>query len=96
MPPEQAQAPQAMHHLGSGIWSQIRRTSIAILYVMVPQMNMKSAWCGVYRFTSAPKREISYREQAVAMYSMAQHEVPIGIGQREDCCTQLIAASAVV
>ena len=47
MPPEHAQAPQAMHHLGSGIWSQIRRTSIAILYVMVPQMNMKSAWCGV-------------------------------------------------
>ncbi len=31
MPPEEAQAPMAMHHFGSGIWSQMRLTARAIL-----------------------------------------------------------------
>jgi hypothetical protein len=43
--------------------------------------------------TSAPKREISNRDAAVAINSIAQQANPIGIGQSEFFRTQLSAAS---
>ena len=46
--------------------------------------------------TSAPKREMSNRELAAAINSMAQQASPIGIGHREFLRIQFIAASIVV
>ena len=46
--------------------------------------------------TSAPKRAISKRLEAVAMSSIAQQAKPIGMGHMELLRTQLIAASTVV
>ena len=46
--------------------------------------------------TSAPKREISKREEAVAISSIAQQASPMGIGQSEFLRIQLIAASSFV
>ncbi len=43
--------------------------------------------------TSMPKREMSKREEAVAMSSMAQQARPMGMGQREFLRIQLMAAS---
>src|SRR5207248_709368 len=96
MPPVEAQAPMAMHHLGSGIWSQIRRTANAILYVTVPATIMQSAWRGEKRITSDPKREISKRLAPTAINSIAQQAKPIGIGHTEFLRNQFNAASTVV
>ena len=57
---------------------------------------MTSHWRGEKRITSAPKREISKREAAVAISSMAQQASPIGIGQREFFCIHFMAASTRV
>lgn len=46
--------------------------------------------------TSMPKREMSKREEAVAMSSMAQQASPMGMGQREFFRIQLMAASTRV
>src|ERR1043166_3159220 len=54
---------------------------------------MTSHWRGEKRITSAPKREISKREAAVAISSIAQQASPIGIGQSEFLRTQFNAAS---
>ena len=54
---------------------------------------MTSHWRGENRITSAPKRDMSKREAAVAINSMAQQASPMGIGQREFLRTQLSAAS---
>src|SRR5215469_16243748 len=96
MPPVEAHAPIAMHHLGSGIWSQIRLTDSAILYVTVPATIMQSDWRGEKRITSDPNREMSNRLAPTAINSMAQHARPIGIGQTEFLRNQLRAASTVV
>src|ERR1700684_2797030 len=96
MPPLEAQAPMAMHHLGSGICSQIRFTDNAILYVTVPATIMQSAWRGENRITSEPKREISNRLAPAAINSMAQHARPIGMGQTEFLRNHARAESTVV
>src|SRR5207237_10910923 len=57
---------------------------------------MTSHWRGENRITSAPNREISNRESAVAINSIAQQARPIGIGQSEFCRTQFRAASSRV
>jgi hypothetical protein len=62
--------------------------------VTVPATIITSAWRGENRMTSAPKREISKREDEAAMSSIAQQARPIGIGQREWLRIQLIAASS--
>src|SRR5882724_5462783 len=93
MPPVEAHAPMAITHLGSGICSYIRFTASAILYVTVPATIITSHWRGEKRITSAPNREISNRDAAVAINSMAQQASPIGIGQSEFFRTQLSAAS---
>jgi hypothetical protein len=54
---------------------------------------MTSHWRGENRITSAPKREISKRAEAVAISSIAQQARPIGIGQSEFLRVQFIAAS---
>src|SRR5512134_323667 len=83
MPPDEAQAPIEMHHFGCGIWSQIRRMTGASLNGTRPAQMSTSAWRGENDCRSIPKRAMSNRLAAVAMYSMAQHAVPKGMGQRE-------------
>ena len=46
--------------------------------------------------TSAPNREISNRDEAVAINSMAQQARPIGIGHNEFFRIQFMAASTRV
>src|SRR6202022_2466264 len=93
MPPDEAQAPMAITHLGSGVWSQIRLTARAILSVTVPATIMTSDCLGENRITSAPNRAKSNRAHAVANISIAQQARPIGIGQREFFRIQLMHAS---
>ncbi len=47
-----------------------------------PAQIKTSAWRGEKLMRSMPKREMSNRDAAVAMNSMAQHAVPNGIGHR--------------
>src|SRR3569623_1395541 len=96
MPPLLAHAPMAMHHFGSGIWSQMRFTASAILYVTVPATIITSLWRGEKRNTSTPKRERSYREQAAAIISIAQQASHMDMGQSEFLRIQLLAASSLV
>ncbi len=74
----------------------MRRRCGAILYVTVPATIMQSAWRGEKRKTSAPKRAMSKRLEAVAISSMAQQASPMGIGHTELARIQLITASARV
>ena len=78
-----------MHHLGSGIWSQMRFSTGAILSVTVPATIIRSDWRGLGRKTSAPKRAISKREVTEAIISMAQQAKPKVSGQRDDLRAQL-------
>ena len=78
-----------MHHLGSGIWSQMRFRTGAILSVTVPATIMRSDCRGLGRKTSAPKRAISKREVLAAIISMAQQAKPNVSGQMEDSRAQL-------
>lgn len=78
-----------MHHLGSGIWSQMRFRTGAILRVTVPATIMRSDWRGLGRKTSAPKRAMSKREVLAAIISMAQQARPNVSGQMDDSRAQL-------
>src|SRR4029079_9854556 len=88
-PPTEEQAPIEIHHFGSGIWSQIRLSTGAILRVTVPATIMRSDCRGLGRNTSAPKRAISKRDVEDAIISMAQHARPNVMGQRADLRAQL-------
>src|SRR5687768_13922126 len=88
-PPEIAQAPIAMQYFGSGIWFQMRTIWGTIFLVTVPGTIRRSAWRGLARITSMPKRERSKREAAVAAISMKQQAVPNISGQIEDLRLQL-------
>src|SRR3990172_7957013 len=96
MPPEDAQAPIEMHHLGCGIWSQIFRITGASLKGSRPAQISTSAWRGEYARRSIPKREMSNRLAAVAMNSIAQQAVPNIIGQSELARDQLTRSSSRV
>src|SRR5215217_4418959 len=96
MPPDEAQAPIEMHHLGCGIWSQIRRMTGASLNGSRPAQISTSAWRGEKLWRSIPNRAMSNRLAAVAMYSMAQQAVPNGIGQSELLRAQLVRKSSRV
>src|SRR5215208_6769007 len=85
-----------MHHLGCGIWSQIRRITGASLNGRRPAQISTSAWRGEKLWRSIPNRAMSNRLAAVAMYSMAQQAVPNGIGQSELLRAQLVRESSVV
>src|ERR1039457_5931755 len=72
-----------MHHFGSGIWSQMRFRTGAILSVTVPATIMRSDCRGLGRKTSAPKRAISKRDVLAAIISMAQQAKPNVRGQMQ-------------
>src|ERR687898_1318272 len=93
MPPDDAQAPMEMDHLGCGIWSQTRRMTGASLNGSRPAQMSTSAWRGENACRSIPNRAMSNRLAAVAMYSMAQHAVPNGIGHSELARAQLVRKS---
>src|SRR3954462_14715650 len=57
---------------------------------------MQSDWRGEKRMTSAPKRAMSNRLEAVAISSIVQQARPIGMGHIEFVRIQLMAESAVV
>src|SRR5215469_12085332 len=88
-PPTLEHAPIEMHHFGSGIWSQMRFSTGAILSVTVPATIMRSDCRGLGRNTSAPKRAISNREVLDAIISMAQQASPNVSGHNEDFRAQL-------
>src|ERR671933_1811592 len=96
MPPVEAQAPIEMHHFGCGIWSQIRRITGASLNGSRPAQISTSACRGEKLCRSIPNRAMSNRLAAVAMYSMAQHAVPNGIGHSELARAQLVRKSSRV
>src|SRR6266542_714194 len=96
MPPVEAQAPIEIDHLGCGIWSQMRRITGASLNGSRPAQISTSAWRGEKLWRSIPKRAMSNRLAAVAMYSMAQQAVPNGIGQSELLRAQLARKSSRV
>ena len=85
-----------MDHLGCGIWSQIRRITGASLNGSRPAQISTSAWRGEKDWRSMPKRAMSNRLAAVAMYSMAQQAVPKGIGHSELARAQLARKSSRV
>src|SRR5438132_12790047 len=80
-PPVEAHAPIAMHHFGSGIWSQTRLMIGAIFKVGVPETIIRSDWRGLGRKTPAPKRSMSNRDAPVAIISIAQQARPNVMGQ---------------
>src|SRR5262249_1809706 len=86
----------AMHHFGSGIWSQTRLIMGAIFRVGVPATIIKSDWRGLGRKTPAPKRSMSNRDAPVAIISIAQQAKPKVIGQSADLRAQLKTKSTVV
>src|SRR5262249_45335676 len=74
----------------------MRRITGAILRVTVPAMIMRSACRGEARNTPAPKRSKSYRDDEVAIISMAQQASPNVIGHKADFRDQLTTASILV
>src|SRR5947209_11728716 len=71
-------------HLGSGICSQRRRRRGPILTDTVPATIIKSAWRGLERKTSEPKRERSYcGAEAEAIISITQQANPYPNGQTD-------------
>src|SRR6266571_4275495 len=62
----------------------MRRMIGAILRVTVPATIIRSDWRGDARKTPAPKRSMSYRDDTVAIISMAQHASPNVLGQSEE------------
>src|ERR1700685_3877225 len=68
----------------------------AILFDQRPALIIRSDWRGEPRMTSAPKREISYREPIIDIISMAQQAKPKLMGQIEFLRAQLIAMLTVV
>jgi hypothetical protein len=67
----------------------MRLTTGAIFSVTVPATIIKSAWRGLGRKTSAPKRAMSNRDVVEAIISMAQHANPKVSGHSEDLRAQL-------
>src|SRR5437016_12178461 len=85
-----------MHHLGSGICSQMRLSTGDILRVTVPATIMRSDWRGLGRNTSAPNRAMSKRDVVLAIISIAQQASPKVSGQSADLRAQLKTWSTVV
>src|SRR5918995_1702980 len=74
----------------------MRRSTGAILRESRPATIIRSDCRGDARNTSAPNRAISYREQLIAIISMAQHAKPNVHGQIADRRAQLTTFSTVV
>src|SRR5262245_10431497 len=74
----------------------MRRITGAILRVTVPAIIMRSDCRGEARKTPAPKRSKSYRDEEVAIISMAQQARPNVIGHKADFRDQFTTASRLV
>src|SRR4051812_2849749 len=74
----------------------MRLSTGAIFRERRPAMIIRSAWRGDARNTSAPNRAMSYREQLIAIISMAQHARPKVTGQIADFLAQWTTFSTVV
>src|SRR4026209_358790 len=74
----------------------MRRITGAILRVTVPAMIIRSACRGEARKTPAPNRSRSYRDETVAIISIAQHARPNVIGHKADFRDQFTTASRLV
>src|SRR3954471_3304979 len=85
-----------MHHLGSGIWSQIRWRTGIIFMTTRPATIIRSHCRGLNRMTSAPNRAMSNRLAPTAISSIPQQAVANGIGQRLYLRHQLTTESSVV
>jgi len=85
-----------MHHLGSGIWSQIRCKTGIIFITTRPATIIRSHCRGLNRITSAPNRAMSNRLAPTAISSMPQHAVANGIGQRLYLRHQLTTGWAMI
>src|SRR5215218_8872892 len=74
----------------------MRRNTGAILRDTRPETIITSAWRGLARKTSEPKRARSWRESVVAIISMAQQARPKVAGHRLDLRAQLTSESSRV
>src|SRR5438445_9640129 len=74
----------------------MRRSAGAILRDRRPATIIKSDCRGLPRNTSAPKRAMSYREQLIAIISIAQHARPNVTGQIDDRRAHCTIFSTVV
>src|SRR5438445_1176634 len=74
----------------------MRRSAGAILRDRRPATIIKSDCRGLPRNTSAPKRAMSYREQLIAIISIAQHASPKVTGQIDDRRAHCTIFSTVV
>jgi hypothetical protein len=60
-----------------------------------PETIITSAWRGLARNVSAPKRERSFRDETVFIISMAQHARPNVAGHKLDLRAQLTTESSL-
>src|SRR6478736_6217869 len=74
----------------------MRRRAGAIFRERRPATIIRSDWRGLPRKTSAPNRAMSYREQLIAIISMAQQARPNVTGQIADFRAQWTTFSTVV
>src|SRR5918993_2680904 len=74
----------------------MRRSTGAILRETGPETIITSAWRGLARNTSEPKRARSWRESVVAIISMAQQARPKVAGHKLDLRAQLTSESSRV
>ena len=74
----------------------MRRTAGAIFHVSVPETISRSAWRGVARITSIPKRATSKRDMAEAIISKTQQARPNATGQTAERRPQFRRASTDV
>src|SRR5947209_4245053 len=84
-----------MTHLGSGICSQRWRRRGAILTETVPATIIRSAWRGLARKTSEPKRAISYwGADAAAIISKPQQASAYINGQTDENAPSSVSIGA--
>src|SRR4029079_8827018 len=74
----------------------MRRSTGAIFLETRPETIITSAWRGLARKTSEPKRARSLRDEVAFIISIAQQARPNVAGQREDFLAQLISESSRV
>src|SRR4029077_12278386 len=74
----------------------MRRRAGAIFRETRPATIIRSDCRGLPRNTSAPKRAMSYREQLIAIISIAQHARPKVTGQMDDRLAHCTIFSTVV
>src|SRR5690348_15786040 len=74
----------------------MRRNTGAILRDTRPETIITSAWRGLARKTSDPKRARSFRDDVAFIISIAQQASPNVAGQSDDLRAQLISESSRV